>query len=100
MSSLLFDRKAYGYNDLSRSILFTAKDDETEIHFALPRITLEDYLGREFAADDEMWSAFHEAQDRIEAVAQAYWTTISEQHLRDGTAAPLGTPLVLASLDD
>jgi predicted metal-dependent phosphoesterase TrpH len=98
--SLLFDRKAYEYNDLSRSILFTAKDGDTEIHFSLPRIALEDHTGREFTADADMWQAFHESQDHIEAVAQAYWTSVSAQHLREGTAAPLGTPFVLVSLDD
>ena len=98
--SLLFDRKAYGYNDQSRSILFTARDGETEIHFALPRIALEDHLGQKIATDADMWRAFHDAQDHIEMVAQAYWDAVSAQHLREGTAPPLGTPLVLVSLDD
>lgn len=98
--SLLFDRKTYGYNDQSRSILFTAKEDETDIQFALPRIALEDHLGRKIATDDDMWQAFREAQDHVETVAQSYWDAVSAQHLREGTAAPLGTPLVLLSLDD
>lgn len=98
--SLLFDRKVYGYNDLSRSILFTAKDDGTEIHFALPRITLEDYLRQDFAGDDDMWRAFHDNLTQIEAAAEAHWTAVAEQHRREDTAPPLGTPLVLASLED
>jgi len=98
--SLLFDRKAYGYNEQSRSILFTAREEETEIQFALPRIALEDHLGREITTDADMWQAFHEAQEHIEAIAQAYWDAVSSQHLREGTAAPLGTPLVLVSLDE
>ena len=98
--SLLFDHKAYGYNDLSRSILFTAKDEEKEIHFALPRITLEDHLGQDFAGDDDMWQAFHDNLTQIEAAAQAHWTSVVEQHRREDTAPPVGTPLVLASLGD
>ncbi|HWT97915.1 MAG TPA: DUF1488 family protein [Terriglobales bacterium] len=97
--SLTFDHKVYGYNDLSRSILFSATDGDHEIHFALPRINLEAFAGREFASENEMWEAFHANRQQVEAAALDYWRTISDQHRREGTAAPLGTPLVLPMLD-
>lgn len=96
--SLLFDRKVYGYNDLSRSILFGATDGEDDIQFALPRISLEAFVGRNFDSDSDMWNAFNEHRDHIEAAAEAYWRVVCDQHRREGTAAPLATPLVLLTL--
>jgi hypothetical protein len=96
--SLTFDHKVYGYNDLSRSILFSATDGDHDIQFALPRINLEAFIGLEFASDNEMWEAFHANRDHVEASAADYWRTISDQHRRDGTAPPLGTPIVLPAI--
>ncbi|HVJ42198.1 MAG TPA: DUF1488 family protein [Dongiaceae bacterium] len=97
--SLTFDRKVYGYNDLSRSILFGATEGDDDIQFALPRISLEAHVGQNFNSDNEMWNAFHASRDRIEAAAEAYWQAVRDQHRREGTAPPLGTPLVLLNLD-
>lgn len=96
--SLTFDHKVYGYNDLSRSILFSASDGDHDVQFALPRINLEALISQEFASDNEMWEAFHANRDLIEAAATDYWRTICDQHRREGTAPPLGTPLVLPML--
>ncbi|HEX9449730.1 MAG TPA: DUF1488 family protein [Dongiaceae bacterium] len=97
--SLSFDREAYSYNQSSRSILFAAKEGETKVHFVLPRIILQEYVGEDLTADADMWQAFRNCRDRIEVAAQAHWNAIAEQHQRDGTAMPLATPLVLVSLD-
>ncbi|HVJ34079.1 MAG TPA: DUF1488 family protein [Terriglobia bacterium] len=97
--SLTFDRKVYGYNDLSRSILFGATDGDDDIQFALPRISLEAHVGHSFNSDNEMWDAFHASRDHIEAAAEAYWKSVRDQHFREGTAPPLATPLVLLNLD-
>lgn len=96
--SLIFDRKAYGYNELSRAILFDAAEEDTVIHFALPRVILEEATGKDLTSDNAMWRAFHDAQTEVEAAAETYWHAISDQHRRDGTAPPLGTPLVLVSI--
>ncbi|HVI88596.1 MAG TPA: hypothetical protein VM659_09845 [Dongiaceae bacterium] len=98
--SLTFDHKAYGYNGLSRSILFSATDGDHDIHFALPRINLEAFVGQEFTSENEMWEVFHANRPHVEASASDYWRTISDQHRREGTATPLGTPLVLPMLKD